>query len=62
MQVNQWSQIDSHLTAKLYVDTLVEESSLLRLYLDEKLKLDEQDAICLNFSLSSPKTLIEIPT
>ena len=29
-QVNQWSQIDSHLTSKLYVDNAVDESSLVR--------------------------------
>ena len=30
MQVNQWPQIDSHLTAKLYVDTEIDQSSLVR--------------------------------
>ena len=30
IQVNQWPQIDSHLTAKLYVDNSIDESSLLR--------------------------------
>ena len=30
IQVNQLSQIDSHLTAKLYVDNSIEESSLVR--------------------------------
>ena len=30
IQVNQWPQIDSHLTAKLYVDTEIDQSSLAR--------------------------------
>ena len=30
IQVNQWLQIDSHLTAKLYVDTAIDEPSLVR--------------------------------
>ena len=63
IQVNQLPQIDSHLTAKLYVDKSisdsVDESSLLRLDPDEKLK---QDSIILNSNLTSPKTIIELPT
>ena len=30
IQVNQWSQIDSHLTPRLFVDNAVDESSLVR--------------------------------
>ena len=30
LQVNQWPQIDSHLTPKLYVDNALDESSLVR--------------------------------
>ena len=30
IQVNQWPQIDSHLTANLYVDTEIDQSSLAR--------------------------------
>ena len=30
IQVNQLSQVDSHLTAKLYVDNAIDESSLVR--------------------------------
>ena len=30
IQVNQWHQIDSHLTPRLYVDNAVDESSLVR--------------------------------
>ena len=63
IQVNQLPQIDSHLTAKLYVDNAIsdsiDESSLLRLDSDEKL---EQDSITLNSTLTSPKTILEIPT
>ena len=63
IQVNQLPQIDSHLTAKLYVDNAIsdsiDESSLLRLDPDEKL---EQDSIILNSTLTSPKTILEIPT
>ena len=63
IQVNQLPQIDSHLTAKLYVDNAisdeVNESLLLRLDPDEKLT---QDSIILNSTLTSPKTKLEIPT
>ena len=63
MSVNQLPQIDSHLTAILYVDKTitdcVDESSLLRLDTDEKLT---QDTIVLNSTLTSPKTIIELPT
>ena len=30
IQVNQWPQIDSHLTPKLYVDTEIDQSTLVR--------------------------------
>ena len=63
IQVNQLCQIDSHLTPKRYVDNAIsyaiDESSLLRLDLDEKL---EQDSIILNSTLTSPKKILEIPT
>ena len=63
IQVNQLPRIDSLLTAKLYVDNAisdgVNESSLLRLDLYEKLT---QDTIVLNSTLSSPKTILEIST
>ena len=59
-QVTQLPQIDSHSTAKLYVDqginNGVDESSLLGPDPDEKLKLD---SIFLNSTLTSPKTVIE---
>ena len=59
IQVNQLPQIDSHLTAKLYVDNAISESSLLRLDPDEKLT---QDSIFFNSTLTSPKTILEITT
>ena len=63
IQVNHLPQIDSHLIAKLNVDIAtsgsVDEASLLRLDRDEKLK---QDSIILNSILTSPKTILEIPT
>ena len=62
LSVNQLPQIDSHLTAKLYVDNSIDESSLLRLDPAETLDLNNQDSIILNSSLTEPKTLIEIPT
>ena len=60
--VNQMPQIDSHLTAKIYVDNAINQSSLLRLDPDETLDLDNQDSITLNSTLTEPKTIIEIPT
>ena len=63
IQVNQLPRIDSHLTTKLYVDNTVsnalDEPSLLRLGPDEELK---QDSIFLNSTLTSPETIIEVPT
>ena len=63
LSVNQLPQINSHLTAKLYVDKAIsdsiDESSLLRLDTDEKLK---QDTIVVNSTLTTPKTIIELPT
>ena len=63
IQVNQLPQINSHLTDKVYVDNsisfAIDESSLLRLDPDEKMK---QDSILLNSTLTSAKTIIELPT
>ena len=62
IQVNQLPQIDSHLTARLYVDNAISdgviEQWLLGLDPDEKLK---QDCILLNSTITSPKTIIELP-
>ena len=62
IQVNQLLQIESHLTAKLYVDKAIDQSSLLRLDPDETLDLNNQDSIILNSTLTEPKTIIEKPT
>ena len=54
------------LAAKYYADNAVfyslDESSLLRLDPDEKLKLDVQDSIFPNSTLTSLKAIIELPT
>ena len=62
IQVNQLPLIDSHLTAKLYVDNAIGQSSLLRLDPDETLDLDNEVSIILNSILTEPKTIIETPT
>ena len=58
--------VDEHLRTKIFVgqacSDIVDESSLSRSNLDEKLKLDEQDSLILGSNLTSPKTKIEIPT
>ena len=63
IQVNQLPQIDSHSTAKLYVDNAISDrindQSLFRLHPDEKLT---QDSIIFNSTSTSPKTIIELPT
>ena len=65
IQVNQLPQIDSHLTAKLYVDNAisdsVDERSLLRLYHDAISKLYERGYIVLGSTETSPRTSLEIP-
>ena len=48
--------------SKNYVDNMVDESSLLRLDPNETLDLENQDSIILNSSLTSSKTIIELPT
>ena len=62
IQVNQMPPIDSHLTAKLYVDNSINQSSLLRLDPNETSDLDNHDSIISNSTLTEPKTIIEIPT
>ena len=63
VKVNSMPAVGEHLTAKYYVDNAIskaiDESSLLRFDPDEKL---EQDSIILNSTLTSPKTILEIPT
>ena len=66
VKVKSFPAIPEHLTPKTYVDQAisysVDEPSLLRLDPDQKLKLDEQDSIFPNSNLTSPKTIIELPT
>ena len=63
VKVNSMPAVGEHLTAKYYVDNAIskaiDESSLLRLDNDEKLT---QDTIVLNSAISTPKTILEIPT
>ena len=58
IQVNQLPQIDTDLTAKLYVDNAIDEPSLLRLDPVEKMK---QGSIIFISTLTSSKTKIELP-
>ena len=66
IKVNSFPSFEGQLTQKIYVDQAisngVHESSLLGLDPDEKLKLDEQDSIVLNSTLTIPKTKIKLPT
>ena len=58
--------IGKHLTANYIVDNassdIVDQSSFLRLGPKEKLKLDEQDFVIPKPILTSPKTILELPT
>ena len=66
IKINSMPTFEEHLTPKLYVDNalsnIVDESSLLILDPDEKLKLDERDSIVLNSTLTLPRTIIELHT
>ena len=66
IKVNSMPTLEEQLTPKLYVDQAildsVDESSLLKLDPDGKVRLDEQDSIVLNSTLTLPKTIIELPT
>ena len=58
--------VREHLTPKNSVDQTVsywlDEISMLGLDSNEKVKLDKQDSIIINSSLTTPKTRIELPT
>ena len=58
--------VGRHLTAEYFDDQAilicVDESTLLRIDAAEKLKLNEQDSIFFNSTLTSPKKTIEMPT
>ena len=67
IKVNSYPTLDEQLTPKFYVDHFVldrvDEASLLRLDPKEMLHLDsKRDSIFLNSSLTSPTTIIELPT
>ena len=66
VKINYAPAVDSHLTPKIYVDKAIhhclDESTILLLDPDEKLKLDEQDPLFPNSTLTSAKTMIEIRT
>ena len=66
VKVNSLPAVPEHLTPKYYVDQVIscwlDELSLLRLDPNEQSNLDEQDILLLNSSLTSPKTIIEVPT
>ena len=55
-----------HFTANLIVieatSNSIDEPSIVRLDVDEKLKLYEQDSLNLNSTVTSPKAVIQIPT
>ena len=61
--LNSLPAVRQHLTPKFYIVNAISEgvdnSSLLRLHPDEKLKLDEKDCICLKSTVTLPKTIIE---
>ena len=64
IKVNSIATLEEHLTPKYYVDNSlfkgIEESSLLRLDLDEKVEIDEQEFLILNSTLTLPKTVKKI--
>ena len=66
VKINSLPYVQEHLTSKFYVDEAIshsmDEPSLLRSDPDEELELDEQDSIIPNSTLTSLRTIIEIPT
>ena len=65
-KVNSKPTLQEQLTPKIYVGPAISHgvfiSSLLKLDPGEKLNLNEQDSIILNSTLTTPKTIIELPT
>ena len=65
IKVNSTPTLKEHLTPKYYVDNAlfysVDESSLVRQDPNENIKLDERGSILPNSTLTSPKTIIELP-
>ena len=66
VKINSTPAVQEHFTPKYYVNQKifyhVGELFLSRLDPNEELKLDEQDSIILNSTLTSPKTIKELPT
>ena len=66
IEVNSKPSLEEQLTSKIYVDQAifdgVDKRSLLRLDSDDQIKLDEQDSIVPNSSLTLPKAMIKSPT
>ena len=65
IKINSFPTLEERLTSKVYVDEAisngVDNSSLIRLDPYEKLKLDEEDSIVLNSTLTLPE-IIKLPT
>ena len=66
VKVNSMPAVREHLKPKNYVDHAIshwlDELSMLGLDPHEQFKLAEQDSMVLNSNLTSPKTIIELPT
>ena len=66
IRVNSYPTIDAQLTTKFYVDNFifnyVDEKSLLRLDPKGKIHHGKLDSIFVNSSITSPRTIIELPT
>ena len=64
IKVSSFLILEEQLTPKMYVNQSegVDDSSLLRLDPNEKLELDERGFLHLNSTLTSPKTVMELPT
>ena len=66
IKVNSYPTLDEHLTPKFYVDNFVldcvGEQSLLRLDPKGKIHYGNLDSLFLNSRITSPRTVIELPT
>ena len=66
VKINSMPAVGEHLAANYYVVRVffcsVNDTSSLRLDLVEKLRLDEQNSKILNSTLTTPRTIIELPT
>ena len=66
IKVNSYPTLDAQLTSKFYVDNFVldnvDEASLLRLDPKSDIHFGKLDSIFVNSSITSPRTIIELPT